>query len=694
MRRRQLLGSIGVRVCVAVLSLGAATLAAGIPSATAGTFTSTASLWKVATVQPLPSGESTAGPLYPYSVLASIEYDTMFHGVSCVNSSFCVTVGSETPNPASPKNNNSGQAVIETYDGFQWSLTPVPQQLSRYYYSELDGVSCVSTTFCMAVGTLGATSSSTTVTLAEVYNGSSWSVVPSPDVSGIFSYLSGVSCVSTTFCVAVGWSGGPDNSEPLIEEYNGAAWSMMTSPVMPANNENVLFSVSCVSTTFCAAVGRQIPTNGTETLMETYNGHGWSLTPSPAAAFWAYSVSCVSTTFCVAAGFQWISSAGQSATPTAAIEIYKGCSWELASIPQSLPPVSFLYGVSCATSTSCVADGNIRGAGGFAATFNGSSWSFASLPQPFYSTYPDFTSAGTTTGVSCPSASFCVLTGITGGTGSNSNDDEPFAMQASGNVTGSPVVAPPGGTGYYETATDGGIFSFGAAHFYGSMGSEHLNAPIVAMATTFHGLGYWLGAADGGVFAFGNANFYGSMGGKHLNQPVVGMSPTSGQAGYWLVASDGGIFSFGDAVFHGSMGGKPLTAPVEAMATDYCTGGYWLVASDGGIFSFYAPFYGSMGGKHLNAPIVAMAPTPDGKGYWLVAADGGIFSFGNAHFHGSMGGRHLNAPIVGIATTPRGNGYWLVAKDGGVFAFGDARFFGSMGTRHLDAPVFSMAATP
>ncbi len=34
--------------------------------------------------------------------------------------------------------------------------------------------------------------------------------------------------------------------------------------------------------------------------------------------------------------------------------------------------------------------------------------------------------------------------------------------------------------------------------------------------------GYWEVAADGGVFAFGDAGYYGSMGGQHLNQPVVG----------------------------------------------------------------------------------------------------------------------------------------------------------------------------
>ena len=78
--------------------------------------------------------------------------------------------------------------------------------------------------------------------------------------------------------------------------------------------------------------------------------------------------------------------------------------------------------------------------------------------------------------------------------------------------------------------------------------------------------GNWQVASDGGIFAFGNAGYYGSMGGKPLNQPIVGMTTTLDGGGYWMVASDGGIFSFGDAVFSGSMGGKPLNAPVVGIA--------------------------------------------------------------------------------------------------------------------------------
>ena len=51
--------------------------------------------------------------------------------------------------------------------------------------------------------------------------------------------------------------------------------------------------------------------------------------------------------------------------------------------------------------------------------------------------------------------------------------------------------------------------------------------------------GYWEVASDGGVFSF-HAPYFGSTGAITLNQPIVGM------------AADGGVFDFGDAQFFGS----------------------------------------------------------------------------------------------------------------------------------------------
>jgi len=148
------------------------------------------------------------------------------------------------------------------------------------------------------------------------------------------------------------------------------------------------------------------------------------------------------------------------------------------------------------------------------------------------------------------------------------------------------------------------------------MGGTPLNAPIVGMAASGGG-GYWEVASDGGIFSFGDAAFHGSMGGTPLNAPIVGMAAMPDGGGYWEVASDGGIFSFGDAAFHGSMGGTRLNAPIVGMAASADGGGYWEVASDGGIFGFGAPFLGSRAGLDAADRFFSIVPSLDSAGYLL-----------------------------------------------------------------------------
>ena len=137
--------------------------------------------------------------------------------------------------------------------------------------------------------------------------------------------------------------------------------------------------------------------------------------------------------------------------------------------------------------------------------------------------------------------------------------DRPAASHWSPPVVG--VAPTPDDRGYWLVASDGGVFAYGDAGFFGSTGNLVLNRPVWAWRPRPTARGYWLVASDGGIFAFGDAGFYGSTGDLTLNQPVVGMAATPDGRGYWLVASDGGIFAFGDAGFYGSTGRpRPSTA--------------------------------------------------------------------------------------------------------------------------------------
>jgi Fibronectin type III domain len=351
-------------------------------------------------------------------------------------------------------------------------------------------------------------------------------------------------------------------------------------------------------------------------------------------------------------------------TTTAGVATFTGCTVNSAGAGYTLTATDTLDALNQASATfnvglsvSCSATGLTAAASNAAVTLT---WTAPSCNGGSAITgYKIFegsaTGAESTTAVNGtldPSAGY-VVTGLTNGTkyyftvqAVNGVGSSASSNEASASPNG-PAATPTGG--YWEAASDGGVFSFGNAQSFGSAASLPLNHPVVGMTPTHDRQGYWLVASDGGIFNYGDAHFYGSTGGMTLNKPIVGMAVTPDGGGYWLVASDGGIFAYGDAHFYGSTGGMALNKPIVGMAANPAGAGYWLVASDGGIFNYGgAAFKGSTGGLTLNKPIVGMAAAPDGGGYWLVASDGGIFNYGSAGFYGSTGGIALNKPVIGM----------------------------------------------
>lgn len=86
-----------------------------------------------------------------------------------------------------------------------------------------------------------------------------------------------------------------------------------------------------------------------------------------------------------------------------------------------------------------------------------------------------------------------------------------------------------------------------------------IGKPAVSLASTPSGNGYWIATADGGVYAFGDAQFFGSMGGKNLKAPVNTITAHPSGQGYWLLADDGGVFAFGVAQYYQTPDGKAMT---------------------------------------------------------------------------------------------------------------------------------------
>ena len=274
-------------------------------------------------------------------------------GVSCVSPTDCVAVGSFLLDDAHPR-----QTLIESWDGSNWTVVASPNPGTA---SILSDVACVSATDCVAVGSYG-NAWPPDRTLVESWDGSTWTVVPSPTPTGTYSNLDGVSCTGPATCMAVGsyrvGSGLTDRT--LVEAWNGTSWTITSSP-SPGSTFNSLRSVSCTGTTDCMAVGGADSGSpgSNRTLAESWNGSTWTVVPGPSPPLSDDSlsaVSCTTSANCVAVGDQ---SDGMSVWRTLA-EAWDGSSWRV--VPSPNPGTSgILFGVSCSSATSCVAVGRSSG---------------------------------------------------------------------------------------------------------------------------------------------------------------------------------------------------------------------------------------------------------------------------------------------------------------------------------------------
>jgi hypothetical protein len=272
----------------------------------------------------------------PRSVTAGL------NGVSCPASAACTAVGGYEIGPVT---GGRDMTLVESWNGTRWSVVPSPNGPGKI--NGLDGVSCTSPAFCMAVGTQVTTANKP---LAESWNGTAWSLVPVPGAGpGGGGELSGVSCTAPSACVAVGSHG--TSGKTLAESWNGTAWSVVPSPSPGKTASNALLGVSCASRSACMAVGFDLVGFTEHTLIERWNGTAWSLAGHPAGGNILYAVSCAAAATCTAVGS---SSAGT--TPTL-IESWNGATWSV--VPHADPPGTHgeLYAGSCPSPAACAAVG-------------------------------------------------------------------------------------------------------------------------------------------------------------------------------------------------------------------------------------------------------------------------------------------------------------------------------------------------
>jgi hypothetical protein len=227
------------------------------------------------------------------------------YAVSCITANNCTAVGSTIGD--SPLGPNYWQPLIETWDGSQWTVSVSPTLLNTDTF--LESVSCTSDGACGAVGYSGIPPSGdpccSNQTFAEVLSGGTWTITPTPNPSGNQqNILNSVSCSSAMSCMAVGNSlVAATYWQTLTEAWNGSTWSIVPSPNSVGSTNTQLNGVSCVSPSDCTAAGSHESGNN-QTLIEAWNGVSWSIVPSPNPVVDSplFGVSCPDTSDCTAVG--------------------------------------------------------------------------------------------------------------------------------------------------------------------------------------------------------------------------------------------------------------------------------------------------------------------------------------------------------------------------------------------------------
>lgn len=214
-------------------------------------------------------------------------------------------------------------------------------------------------------------------------------------------------------------------------------------------------------------------------------------------------------------------------------------------------------------------------------------------------------------------------------------------------------------TSGWKVTGSGLVTPYGGAPSYGSI-HHHLNRPIVGIASTPDRQGYWLVAADGGVFTFGDAHFFGSLASFPLGlDHVVTLVPTPSGGGYWLATAGGRVAHYGNAAWYGSPKSAHVGSAVVGMSSSADGRGYVALTVAGGVTAFGdAPWHGSLFSAHVRAVGVGIVTGPGG-GYWVATATGKVYGFGDSRF---VAGPEVSTAPTGVFVD--GRAYGLLLRGG------------------------------
>jgi hypothetical protein len=347
-----------------LLLLASALLTLALASATAA---SAAPGWTV-----VPSVDPSAG-------------ENVLNGVAVRSSTDAWAVGNFTgPDP----DDDGLNMLTEHWNGTAWSQVPTPAV--PHLDESLLAVGASSASDAWAVGFEKGVGAAGRFPLAAHWNGSSWTIVPTPtQTGGSKSTLNGVVDLSPTNAWAVGRS---RSATALVEHWNGTAWSIVPVPTPAGAATSQLAAISALSPTNIWAVGSVVNIVNTavqnRTLVEHWNGSAWSIVPARNAT----TSNLLTGVTAVAANDVWavgytITTDGSNQPDRTLIEHWNGTSWSIVASP-TVASNDTLTGVAARSATDIWAVGFRQDPSGaipidrtLTEHWNGSAWSVVASPN-------------------------------------------------------------------------------------------------------------------------------------------------------------------------------------------------------------------------------------------------------------------------------------------------------------------------
>ncbi len=249
--------------------------------------------------------------------------------------------------------NGDANTLIEHFDGSAWSVVPSPNATT--FFNELTTIDALGPNDIWAVGTWEQASASTYMTLAEHWNGTAWSVVSTPNPSTT-AYGYEFASVSGDASNDV-WAVFNNESSSIVEHWNGSQWSLVTIP-LPGDIGNITTAVVALSTTDAWIAGNyDTSSGGTLPLLEQWNGAAWSVV-SPATPNWS-NVALTGITATSSADIWAVGSGlpGTSQNLKPFAMQWNGATWSVASTPTGPGINTWLNGVAAANANEVWAVG-------------------------------------------------------------------------------------------------------------------------------------------------------------------------------------------------------------------------------------------------------------------------------------------------------------------------------------------------